>query len=100
MPGTVALSAVNGAIERVVSPLPAELAPVRVNAVSPDLIDTPWWASFPAEVRNEQFEAGAAAVPVGRVGTADDVAGAIAYLIGADFISSEVLSVDGGYTIA
>jgi NAD(P)-dependent dehydrogenase (short-subunit alcohol dehydrogenase family) len=100
MPGTVALAAVNGAIERVVSPLAAELAPVRVNAVSPGLIDTPWWASFPAEVRDEQFEAGAAAVPVGRVGTADDVAKAIAYLIDADFISSEVLSVDGGYTIA
>jgi NAD(P)-dependent dehydrogenase (short-subunit alcohol dehydrogenase family) len=100
MPGTVALAAVNGAIERIVSPLAAELAPVRVNAVSPGLIDTPWWASFPAAVRDEQFEAGAAAVPVGRVGTADDVAKAIAYLIDADFISSEVLSVDGGYTIA
>jgi NAD(P)-dependent dehydrogenase (short-subunit alcohol dehydrogenase family) len=100
LPGSVVLAAANGAIERMVPPLAAELAPVRVNAVSPGLIDTPWWASFPAEVREEQFEAGAAAVPVGRVGTADDVAKAIAYLIDADFISSEVLSVDGGYTIA
>jgi NAD(P)-dependent dehydrogenase (short-subunit alcohol dehydrogenase family) len=98
--GTVALAAVNGAIERVVSPLAAELAPVRVNAVAPGLVDTPWWSSFPAEVRDEQFEAGAAAVPAGRVGTPEDIAGAIAYLIDATFVTSEVLSVDGGYTIA
>jgi NAD(P)-dependent dehydrogenase (short-subunit alcohol dehydrogenase family) len=100
VPGTVALAAVNGAIERVVSPLAAELAPVRVNAVAPGLVDTPWWSSFPAGVRDEQFEAGAAAVPVGRVGTAEDIAGAIVYLIKADFVTSEVLSVDGGYTLA
>ena len=100
VPGTVALAAVNGAIERVVSPLAAELAPTRVNAVSPGLVDTPWWAPFPAEVRAEQFEAGAAAVPAGRVGTAEDVAAAIAYLVAADFVTSTVLPVDGGYTIA
>jgi NAD(P)-dependent dehydrogenase (short-subunit alcohol dehydrogenase family) len=100
VPGTVALAAVNGAIERAVSPLAAELAPVRVNAVSPGLVDTPWWASFPEEVRAAQFEAGAAAVPAGRVGTAADVAAAIVYLIEADFVTSTVLPVDGGYTIA
>jgi NAD(P)-dependent dehydrogenase (short-subunit alcohol dehydrogenase family) len=100
VPGTAALAAVNGAIERVVSPLAAELAPVRVNAVSPGLIDTPWWASFPTAVRDEQFEAAADSVPAGRVGTAADVAAAIAYLIDADFVTSTVLPVDGGYTIA
>jgi NAD(P)-dependent dehydrogenase (short-subunit alcohol dehydrogenase family) len=100
VPGTVALSAVNGAIERVVSPLAVELAPVRVNAVSPGVIDTPWWASFPAAVRTEQFEAGAAAVPAGRVGTVEDVAAAVAYLVDAGFVTSTVLPVDGGYTLA
>jgi NAD(P)-dependent dehydrogenase (short-subunit alcohol dehydrogenase family) len=100
VPGTVALAAVNGAIERIISPLAAELAPVRVNAVAPGLVDTPWWSSFPAEVRDEQFEAGAAAVPAGRVGTPEDIAGAIAFLIDATFVTGEVLSVDGGYTIA
>lgn len=100
VPGTTALAAVNGAIERIVSPLAAELAPVRVNAVSPGLVDTPWWASFPEEVRAEQFEAGAAAVPAGRVGNAEDVAAAIAYLVEADFVTGAVLPVDGGYTVA
>lgn len=41
LPGSVALAAVNGAIERIVSPLAAELAPVRVNAVAPGAVDTP-----------------------------------------------------------
>jgi NAD(P)-dependent dehydrogenase (short-subunit alcohol dehydrogenase family) len=100
VPGTTALAAVNGAIERAVSPLAVELAPVRVNAVLPGLVDTPWWASFPEEVRSEQFAAGAAAVPAGRVGTAEDIAAAIAYLVEADFVTSTVLPVDGGYTIA
>jgi NAD(P)-dependent dehydrogenase (short-subunit alcohol dehydrogenase family) len=100
VPGTVALSAVNGAIERIVSPLAVELAPVRVNAVSPGVIDTPWWASFPEDVRAAQFEAAAAGVPAGRVGTDQDVAAAVAYLIGAGFVTSTVLPVDGGYTLA
>src|SRR5579863_2568345 len=47
LPGTVTLAAVNGAIERMVSPLAAELAPVRVNAVSPGIVDTAWWDFLP-----------------------------------------------------
>jgi NAD(P)-dependent dehydrogenase (short-subunit alcohol dehydrogenase family) len=99
-PGTVALAAVNGAIERVVSPLAAELAPVRVNAVSPGFVDTAWWAPFPEEQRAAAYEEGAAAVPMKRVGQPEDVAGAIAYLLGADFVTSSVLPVDGGFSIA
>jgi len=99
-PGTVALAAVNGAIERVVSPLAAELAPVRVNAVSPGFVDTPWWSSFPEEQRAAAYEQGAAAVPMKRVGRPEDVAGAIAYLLNADFVTSSVLPVDGGFSIA
>ena len=42
IPGIAGLAAVNGAIERVVSPLAAERAPTRVNAVSPGVVETPW----------------------------------------------------------
>jgi NAD(P)-dependent dehydrogenase (short-subunit alcohol dehydrogenase family) len=99
-PGTVALAAVNGAIERMVSPLAVELAPVRVNAVSPGVIDTAWWSFLPEDQRKAQFEQLAAAVPAQRVGRPDEVAQAISYLIRAEFVTSTVLPVDGGATAA
>jgi NAD(P)-dependent dehydrogenase (short-subunit alcohol dehydrogenase family) len=100
MPTTAVLAAVNGAIERMVSPLAVELAPVRVNAVSPGVIDTPWWSFLPEQQRGEQFAAFGAQLPVGRVGRAEEVADAIVYLINAGFVTSSVLSVDGGATVA
>ncbi|MFJ2959575.1 SDR family oxidoreductase [Streptomyces sp. NPDC087270] len=100
LPGLAGLAAVNGAIERIVSPLAADLAPVRVNAVSPGVIDTDWWAFLPEEQRAAQFAAAAESVPAGRVGTSEDVAGAIRYVIGADYVTGSILPVDGGFTVA
>ncbi|MBP5937521.1 SDR family oxidoreductase [Streptomyces acidiscabies] len=98
--GTTALAAVNGAIERAVSPLAAELAPVRVNAVSPGAVDTPWWSFLPEDARQAQFKAAADTVPAGRVGDPADVAEAIRYLIGAEYVTGSILPVDGGMTVA
>jgi len=100
LPGTVALAAVNGAIERIVSPLAAELAPVRVNAVSPGVVDTAWWDFLAAEEREAQFAAVAGSVPAGRVAAPADVAGAVAYLAGAGLVTGTILPVDGGFTVA
>jgi len=100
LPGTVTLAAVNGAIERIVSPLAAELAPVRVNAVSPGIVDTPWWSFLPEDQRQAQFAAAASSVPAGRIGSAADVAGAVAYLIDASLVTGIILPVDGGFTVA
>lgn len=100
VPGTVAISAANGAIERLVSPLAVELAPVRVNAVAPGIIDTDWWSFLPEEQRRARFEATGSQVPLGRVGTPADVAAAIAYAVHADYVTSTILPVDGGLTVA
>jgi NAD(P)-dependent dehydrogenase (short-subunit alcohol dehydrogenase family) len=100
VPGTVAISAANGAIERLTSPLAAELAPVRVNVVAPGIIDTDWWNFVPADQREARFAAAAANVPLQRVGTAHDVARAISYLVHADYVTSTILPVDGGTTVA
>lgn len=100
IPGSVTLAAVNGAIERIVSPLAAELAPVRVNAVSPGIVDTPWWSFLTDEQRQAQFEAAAESVPAGRIGTPADVADAIGYLVHASLITGIILPVDGGFTVA
>lgn len=100
MPGTVALAAVNGAIERMVPPLAADLSPVRVNAVSPGVIDTPWWSFLPEEQRRAQFAAAAESVPAKRIGRPEDVADAVRYLIGASLTTGAILPVDGGFTVA
>ncbi|GAA2161327.1 SDR family oxidoreductase [Actinomadura napierensis] len=100
LPGTTALAAVNGAIERIVSPLAAELSPVRVNAVAPGVVDTPWWSFLPDGRREAQFAEAAGGLAVKRVGTAEDVAEAIAYLVGASYVTGTILPVDGGFTIA
>jgi NAD(P)-dependent dehydrogenase (short-subunit alcohol dehydrogenase family) len=99
-PGTSVLAAANGAIERAVSPLAAELAPVRINAVAPGAIDTPWWSFLGDDERQAQFEAIGGALPAGRIGRAEEVADAIRYLIGASYVTGSVLPVDGGFTVA
>ncbi|MFC7328202.1 SDR family oxidoreductase [Marinactinospora rubrisoli] len=100
VPGTVTLAAVNGAIDRIVPPLAAELAPVRVNAVSPGVVDTPWWSFLPDEHRQAQFTEAAASLPANRVGQPADVAEAIRYLVRSDYVTGTILPVDGGFTVA
>jgi NAD(P)-dependent dehydrogenase (short-subunit alcohol dehydrogenase family) len=95
-PGAAGLAAVNGALEAVVPTLAVELAPLRVNAVSPGVIDTQWWDVLPDEQRAGFFRAVAAASPVRRVGRPEDVAGAIVYLAGAGFVTGTVLECAGG----
>lgn len=91
-PGTAGLGAINGAIDRLVATLARELAPLRVNAVSPGVIDTPWWADKPAGL----FERESRKAPLARAGKADEVADAIAFLVRNRFVTGVVLDVDGG----
>ena len=77
-----------------------ELAPVRVNAVAPGVIDTDWWSFLPDEQRRARFVDAVKQVPMGRVGTSTDVAKAILYLIHADYVNSTIMPVDGGLTVA
>lgn len=67
---------------------------VRVNAVAPGLVDTPWTATW--ELQRE-FVAGAA--PLHRIATADDVAEACLALVANRYMSGHVLVVDGGFTL-
>lgn len=94
--GTAGLAAINAAIEGLVKPLAVELRPRRVNAVSPGVIDTPWWNWMSGEQKRIAFDKFARATPVGRVGRPADVAQAIAFLIGNSFMTGCVLECDGG----
>jgi NAD(P)-dependent dehydrogenase (short-subunit alcohol dehydrogenase family) len=100
LPGTVAPAAVNGAIERIISPLAAELAPVRVNSVAPGITDTAMWSFLDDEQRQAHFHRAASGVPAGRIGRPEDVAGAVRYLVGASLVTGTILPVDGGFTVA
>jgi NAD(P)-dependent dehydrogenase (short-subunit alcohol dehydrogenase family) len=95
-PGTAGLGAINGALESMIGTLARELKPSRVNAVSPGLIDTPWWDRFPAQAKADIFRQQTETLPVGRVGQAQDVAHAIQFLIENGFMTGAVLECDGG----
>jgi NAD(P)-dependent dehydrogenase (short-subunit alcohol dehydrogenase family) len=96
MPGTAGIAALNGAVEALVKPLAVELAPVRVNGVSPGLVDTPWWSGLPDEARRAWFEQAAAVLPARRVATADDVAEVVAVAATNANLTGTVIEADGG----
>ncbi len=93
IPGT---AAVNGAVEALIKPLAVELAPIRVNAVSPGFIDTPWWAGLPDDARQELFTHTAHALPVGRIATADDIAQAVVLAATNPNTTGTIIEADGG----
>src|SRR5580704_17130052 len=68
MPGTAGIAAINGAVEALVKPLAAELAPIRVNAVSPGFVDTPWSNGLPDDARQAYFNHVERALPMRRLG--------------------------------
>ncbi|MEA5366637.1 SDR family oxidoreductase [Amycolatopsis sp., V23-08] len=96
MPGTAGIGALNAAVEALVKPLAVELAPRRVNAVSPGVVDTAWWSGFPDEMREGFFAQTAASIPSRRVATADDVAEVVALAATNRNLSGTVLEADGG----
>ena len=95
-PGTAGLAAINGALEAMVPVLAVELAPRRVNAVSPGVIDTPWWDAVPIARRDTMFTQFATKAPAGRIGHASDVADAVRFLVENTFTTGNILKLDGG----
>jgi NAD(P)-dependent dehydrogenase (short-subunit alcohol dehydrogenase family) len=95
-PGAASLAAVNGALEGLLKTLAVELAPRRINAVSPGLTDTEAWSRVPQNVREDMYAKAAAETPAGRVGRASDVAGAVASCVTNDFLTGVILPCDGG----
>ena len=99
-PGTAGIGAANAAVAALVPILAVELKPLRVNGVSPGVIDTPWWDAFPEDQKQAMFDTYAAKTPVGRVGRPEDIAQTIAFLIGDTFITGHTLICDGGLRLA
>ncbi|MGF6266476.1 NAD(P)-dependent dehydrogenase (short-subunit alcohol dehydrogenase family) [Paraburkholderia youngii] len=94
--GWAALASVCSAMEGLTRALAVELAPVRVNLVSPGLVRTPLWNDLPEFEREALYAASAAALPVGRVGEAEDLAQAYVYLMTNRYATGQNIVVDGG----
>jgi NAD(P)-dependent dehydrogenase (short-subunit alcohol dehydrogenase family) len=95
-PGTAGIAAINAAVEALVKPLAAELAPIRVNGVSPGFVDTPWWSGLPQEARQAYFAQAAQVLPVRRIATADDIAEAVVLAATNPNLTGTIIETDGG----
>jgi NAD(P)-dependent dehydrogenase (short-subunit alcohol dehydrogenase family) len=97
---TVLQGAVNAALEALVRGVALELAPIRVNAVSPGLIETPLWAGIAEAEREAMFASAVERLPLRRIGQSSDVANAVLFLASTPFSTGSTVVVDGGGTIS
>jgi NAD(P)-dependent dehydrogenase (short-subunit alcohol dehydrogenase family) len=98
-PGQVALSSVGAAVEAMVRAVAPEIAPRRLNVVSPGQIDTPMVAVQGPE-RDELYQKMTARHIIPRAGTADEVASAILFMIQNEFVTGTTIDVDGGWLLS
>ena len=94
-PGMSAISTVGNAVEGFTRAIAAEIAPRRINVVSPGMIDTPM---FPVEgeARQDFLSQATTRNLIKRAGTADEVAQGILFVIENDFVTGTTIDVDGG----
>ncbi len=93
--GMIALGSVGAAVEAFARYVAREIAPRRINVVSPGFIDTPLFALQGAE-RAEMIAESTAGQPIARAGTADEVAQAIVFAVHNDFVTGTTIDVEGG----
>ena len=94
--GGLLAATVNGALEAMVRALALELAPIRVNAISPGWVDTPVWDQLATpEAKQARLADMAARLPGKRIGRPSDIGNAVAFLISDEFITGTVLHDEG-----
>jgi NAD(P)-dependent dehydrogenase (short-subunit alcohol dehydrogenase family) len=97
--GQIALGAVGAAIESFVRTVSIEMAPRRINAVSPGVIDTPMFGPASAQ-RSSAVATMTQSHAIPRAGHADEIAQAIMFTIENDFVTGTTVEVDGGALLA
>ena len=95
----VSLSTVGAAVEALVRVVAAEIAPRRLNVVSPGLIDTPI-VPVQGPERAELYQKMTAGNLIPRAGTADEVADAIVFMVENEFVTGTTIDVDGGWLLS
>jgi NAD(P)-dependent dehydrogenase (short-subunit alcohol dehydrogenase family) len=94
--GWAVAASVCGTIEALTRALAVELAPIRVNAVSPGIVRTNLWQNMTAAEQEQMFERRGKSLPVGRVGEPYDIAQAYLFLMQEGYCTGQTLVVDGG----
>lgn len=94
-PGLAVMATTNGAVAFLAEALAVELAPLRVNAVSPGIVDSGAWDGM-GDDKQAMFDATAAKNPARRVGRPDDVSAAVILALTNGFVTGTTLHVDGG----
>ena len=95
-PGLLTGAVANAATDVLGKGLAVEMAPIRVNTVSPGIIDTALHARLPDDQRAAMFKAAAERLPVGRVGRPEDIGSMILQVMQNEFLTGAVIEVDGG----
>tara|TARA_Y100001960_G_scaffold255329_1_gene273531 strand:+ start:1718 stop:2428 length:711 start_codon:yes stop_codon:yes gene_type:complete len=98
-PGQVSLSSVGGAVESLVRAVAPEIAPKRLNVVSPGTIDTPM-VPLEGEKRRESYANATSKNLIPRAGKAEEVAQAIVFMVQNDFVTGTTIDVDGGWLLS
>ena len=99
MPRGAMVAAVNGALASLAYALALELAPLRVNVVSPGWVDTPIWDMVAGDKKHDVQAQMAGRLPVGRIGRPEDIAQAVLSVMTNGYMSGTVVHVDGGHRL-
>ena len=94
--GYLGVGITNGAVDFLTRWLAVELAPIRVNAISPGVIDTGAWDSLGEDGKRDYFAHIAGSNPARRIGTPEDVASAVLFAMTNTFLTGMTLKIDGG----
>jgi NAD(P)-dependent dehydrogenase (short-subunit alcohol dehydrogenase family) len=94
--GTMGVAITNAAADTLARSLALELAPIRVNAISPGVIDTGAWDAFGPQGKADYFADISSRNPARRIGTIDDIAQAVVFALTNTFLTGQTLHVDGG----
>jgi NAD(P)-dependent dehydrogenase (short-subunit alcohol dehydrogenase family) len=94
--GTMAVAITNAAADTLARSLALELAPIRVNAISPGVIDTGAWDAFGPQGKADYFADISSRNPAGRIGTIEDIAQGVLFALTNRFLTGQTLHIDGG----
>lgn len=97
--GSSVTTAVNGALGAFARAMALELAPTRVNCVSPGWVETPIWDQLMGEKKTAAWAETAKKLPVGRIGKPADIAKAFLFVMENEFTTGTTVHVDGGHAL-